>query len=155
MESKIWRSWRSVLSARVSSGGRSDWALREVGLEPDPDARANAGVGGGLHLLVDEEKVAAAARIGEERGAESEAADFSADAAAVAHRPRFGDVEGNARDDPLERGSVGLEERGEGFAGEVGAGWHAIRIESRTGVGPRVCGGGGATAARGRRSGRG
>jgi hypothetical protein len=69
-----------------------------------------------LHFLVDQQKVTTPARIGEERSAKGIARDFSADAAAVARRPRFGDVEGDAGNDPFERGSVGLEERGEGFA---------------------------------------
>jgi hypothetical protein len=60
--------------------------------------------------------VAAAAGIGEEGSAEGVAGDFSAYAAAIADRPGFGDVEGNAGDDPLERGSIGLEESGERFA---------------------------------------
>jgi len=57
-----------------------------------------------------------AARIGKERSAECEACDFAAHATAIALRPGFGDVEGDTGDDPLERGSIGLEERGEGFA---------------------------------------
>lgn len=97
-------------------GGKDDGALDEVGLKPDADARADAGVGTGLHLLVDEEKMAAAARIGEERSAEGEAGDLAAHATAIAYRPGFGNVEGNACDDPFERGSVWLQKRGEGFA---------------------------------------
>ena len=45
-----------------------------------------------------------------------QAGDFTADATAIADRPGFGDVEWNAGNDPLERGSVGLEKRGEGLA---------------------------------------
>jgi hypothetical protein len=74
------------------------------------------GAGGGLHLLVDQENVTTPARIGKERGAEVKACDFSSHAAAVAHRPGFGDVEGDAGNDPLERRAVRLQERGEGFS---------------------------------------
>jgi hypothetical protein len=97
-------------------GRERNGALDEIRFEPDLDARADSGFTGGLHLFVDEEKVAAVTGIGEERSAEGVASDFSADATAIADRPGFGDVEWNARDDPLERGSVGLEKRGEGFA---------------------------------------
>jgi len=97
-------------------GRERNGALDEVGFEPDLNAGTNAGFGGGLHCLVDEEKVTAAAGVGEERRAEGVAGDFSADATAVADRPRFGDVEGNAGDDPLEGSSIGLEEGDEGFA---------------------------------------
>jgi len=97
-------------------GWENNRTFDEIGFKPDLDARTEAGVGTGLHLLVDEEKVAAAARIGKERSAEREAGDFAADATAIAQRPGLGDVEGDTGDDPLERRSVGLEERGEGFA---------------------------------------
>jgi hypothetical protein len=97
-------------------GWEQNGALNEVGLKPDSDARADVGASRGLHLLVDQEKVAAAATIGEERGAEGEAGNLATDTTAVAHRPSFGDVEGDADNDPFERGSVGLEERGEGLS---------------------------------------
>ncbi len=97
-------------------GRERNGTLDEVGFETDADAGADAGFGGGLHLLVDEEKVASTAGIGEERGAEGVAGDFATHATAVADRPCLGNVEGDAGDDPLERGSVGLEERGERFA---------------------------------------
>jgi hypothetical protein len=98
-------------------GRERNGALDEVWLEPDLDARADAGFGGGLHFLIDEKEVATAAGIGEERRAEGVAGDFTMHATAIADWPDFGDVEWDAGNDPLERGSVWLEECGEGFAG--------------------------------------
>jgi hypothetical protein len=90
--------------------------LDEVGLQSYLNARADADAGGGLHLLIDEEEVAAVSGIGEERGVEVVACDLAAHSTAIADWPRFGDVEGDTGNDPFERGSIRLEERGEGFA---------------------------------------
>ena len=75
-------------------GRQVGFALVEVGGDGEVDHGADLGSGGLLHLLVDEDEVAAVDGVGEERGAEDFAADFDADAEADHLLPRVVELEG-------------------------------------------------------------
>src|SRR5215469_2191583 len=82
-----------------------------------------------LHALVDEKEVIALAR-GEQRGAKREAVDFPFDAEPAANAPDFGNVEGDANDDPPETRLLHAFQRGrEGLPDGVGLCFHTATRE--------------------------
>jgi hypothetical protein len=90
-----------------------DGAFFEVWFKSDlhfftcPSARS------GLHSLVHEKDLAISSGIGKERSAKCEPLDSSADASALANRPRLREIEWHASDHPAETGPIRFQERGE------------------------------------------
>src|SRR5438552_3565443 len=84
-----------------------------------------------LHALVDEKEVIAPA-CGEQCCAKREAVDFPFDAEPAAHAPDFGNVEGDANDDPAETRRLHALKSGlEGFLDGFGLCFHKGTRERR------------------------
>jgi hypothetical protein len=96
-------------------GREVDDHFAEIGREFEEGALSGADAGASLHLPVDDEDLALAFGGGDQRGFEREAVDFAEHAAALPHGPRFPEVDGDADDDPAERGAGGFERGAEGF----------------------------------------
>src|SRR2546429_7260917 len=78
-----------------------------------------------LHALVDEKEVIAPA-CGEQCCAKREAVDFPFDAEPAAHAPDFGNVEGDANDDPAETRRLHALKRSEEHTSELQSRLHLV-----------------------------
>ena len=126
----------------ANSGGSSGTRSSRSGGDGEVGYPADAGSSGLLHLLVDQDEVAAGswvagagsaglrpaeAGLREERGAEELAADLDGDTQAVHLLPRAGGFEGQPRDDPAESAAERLERRAETLCRTSFGSWrHAV-----------------------------
>ena len=100
---------RSLLRILANSGGRSMTSSPRSGAKLDQCTFSCANASAGLHFFIDDEDVALSLCAGDQRGFEGETVDFSGDATALPHGPRFLQVEWHARDDPAQRCAGGFE----------------------------------------------